>query len=186
MHRLALVTSPDKGGVKPRRPWNRTVLWRIWDNVTEESNRDDTRAGVTNLFTLKTVTATVGMTKSRLYRGRPHRYNVIYVTEWVSGCRPERCSEWRRVWTSDDSSAHRVRTTPWSIGWELRRTRYGEPEFTGWINSSDGCQPGMSLQWSNDTNHAAHEARHGDKDRKYVTRVTRRDWTVAASSIVGQ
>jgi len=38
---------------------------------------------------------------------------------------------------TDDSSEHRVRTTPWSIEWERCRARYGGTEFIRWIQVTE-------------------------------------------------
>jgi len=113
--------------------------WWWWDNATKESNRwDYTHVGVTNLSMVEAETAAVGLTKCRPYWRRPHRYNVEYVNaQLVSGCR--RCREWRRMWSTGgrQSSEHRLRTMPWSIGRERCCTRYGEPEFTWWIQVTE-------------------------------------------------
>jgi len=129
-------------GHKPGQ--RRSEAKRTTNSATEESNgRKYTCAiyRVTNLFTVEAETATVGLTECRLYWGRPR--DDTQLTGSTSNTLPSewpdtdqgRCRDWlkARAWgltATDDSSEHRVRTTPCSIGWERCRTRVGEPEYT--------------------------------------------------------
>jgi len=66
--RLPLATVTIKPGQRSTANETTDQRWRWWDDATEKSNRrDDTRAGVTNLFTVEAETAAVELTKCRLY-----------------------------------------------------------------------------------------------------------------------